>query len=68
VISDSSNCRFRFQKRSQLFIDVRNETPSIVAMRVSNPDRSPVNQSLRHSPHFKPALLRLSAMIDLPEY
>jgi hypothetical protein len=26
------------------------------------------NQSLRHSPNFKPALLRLSAMIDLPEY
>jgi hypothetical protein len=30
--------RFEFQKRSQFVIGVRNETPSIVAVRVSNPD------------------------------
>jgi hypothetical protein len=29
-------------KRSQLFIRTHNETLSIIAMRVSNPDRSPV--------------------------
>jgi hypothetical protein len=32
--------RFKFQKRSQLFIGVHNETLSIVAMCVCNPDRS----------------------------
>jgi hypothetical protein len=37
-----ANRRFEFEKRSQLFIGVHNETLSIVAMRVSNPDRSPV--------------------------
>jgi hypothetical protein len=34
--------RFQFDKRNQLFIRARNETLSIAAMRVSNPDRSPV--------------------------
>jgi hypothetical protein len=29
---------FKFQKRSQFFIGVRNETASIVAVRVKNPD------------------------------
>jgi hypothetical protein len=33
---------FEFQKRSQLFIRSRNETLSIVAMGVYNPDCSPV--------------------------
>jgi hypothetical protein len=32
----------RLKKRSQLFIRVHNETLSIAAMRVSDPDRSPV--------------------------
>ena len=36
------NRRFKFQKRSQLFIRVHNETLSVVPMRVSNPDCSPV--------------------------
>jgi hypothetical protein len=36
------NRRFKFQKRSQLFIGTHNETFSIVAMRVCNPDCSPV--------------------------
>jgi hypothetical protein len=34
--------QFKFEKRSQLFIRVHNVTLSIVAMRVNNPDRSPV--------------------------
>jgi hypothetical protein len=29
----------KFQKRSQLFIGAHNETLSVAAMRVSNPDR-----------------------------
>jgi hypothetical protein len=35
------NRRFEFQKRSQLFIRSHNETLSVVAVRVCNPDRSP---------------------------
>jgi hypothetical protein len=34
------NRRFEFKKRSQLLIRTHNETLSVVAMRVSNPDRS----------------------------
>jgi hypothetical protein len=33
---------FQFQKRSQLFLRVRNETFSVAAMCVCNPDCSPV--------------------------
>jgi len=36
------NGRFEFDKRRQLFIGVHNETLSVVPMRVSNPERSPV--------------------------
>ncbi len=36
------NRRFKFQKRSQLFIRAHNKTLSIVAMCVGDPDRSPV--------------------------
>jgi len=32
---------FQFQKRSQLFICTNDETPSVIAVRVGNPDRSP---------------------------
>jgi hypothetical protein len=41
-LKSASNRRFQFYKRRQLFIRTHNETLSIVAMRVSNPDRSPV--------------------------
>jgi hypothetical protein len=34
--------RFKFEKSSQLFIRVHDETLSIVAMCVCNPDGSPV--------------------------
>ena len=37
----SANRRFKFQKRRQLFIRVHNETLSVVAVCVYNPDRSP---------------------------
>jgi hypothetical protein len=33
-----TNRPFQFQKRSQLFINSHNETPTVVAMRVNNPD------------------------------
>ena len=36
-----SNRRFKFQKSSQLFLRVHNETLPVVAMRIYNPDRSP---------------------------
>jgi hypothetical protein len=39
--TDRSNRRLKFKKRRQQFISVQNETLSVVAMRVSNPDRSP---------------------------
>jgi len=35
------NRRFQFNKRSQPFISAHNETPSVAAMSVSNPDCSP---------------------------
>jgi hypothetical protein len=40
-----SNRRFQFDKRSQLFIRTHNETLSVVAMCVCNPDRSPVRMN-----------------------
>jgi len=35
------DCRFEFHKRSQLFIGLHNETLSVAAMSVNNPDCSP---------------------------
>jgi hypothetical protein len=37
-----TNRRFEFQKRRQLFFCAHNETLSVAAMRVCNPDRLPV--------------------------
>ena len=37
-----ANRRFQFQKRRQSFIRTHNETFSVAAMRVCNPDYSPV--------------------------
>jgi len=42
-----TNRPFQFQKRSQLFIDVNNETLSVAAMRVNNKDRSGFDASPR---------------------
>jgi hypothetical protein len=38
----TSNHRFKFHKSGQLFIRVCNQTLSVVAMSVCNPDRPPV--------------------------
>jgi hypothetical protein len=40
-----ANHRFQFQKRRQLFIRTGNETLSVVAMCVNNPDCSPLLES-----------------------
>jgi hypothetical protein len=37
-----TNRSFQFYKRSQHFIGAHDETPSVVAVRVSNPDCSPL--------------------------
>ena len=42
LTSNGANRRFEFQKRSQLFIRTHDETLSVVAVRVGNPDRSSV--------------------------
>jgi hypothetical protein len=39
---ECANHRFKFQKRSQFFIRVHNETLSVVAVRVNDPERSRV--------------------------
>src|SRR5262249_43163179 len=44
------NSRFKFDKRSQLFIRSHDEALS-VAMRVHNPDRSAFNPKPTHSPN-----------------
>ena len=57
----SANRRFQFQKRGQLFIRAHNETLSVVAMRVCNPDRSPASmiplpkcRTIRHNSPMTP--------------
>jgi hypothetical protein len=47
---------FKLDKRRQLFIGVHNETLSIAAMSVNNPDRSPV---ATHSRDTAPNVKRL---------
>jgi len=43
MISERDACAaLKFQKRGQQFIRLHNETLSVTAMRVNNPDRSPV--------------------------
>jgi hypothetical protein len=52
-IPHKANRRFEFYKRSQLFIRAHNETLSVVAMRICNPDSSPFKiQRLGKSPSF----------------
>jgi hypothetical protein len=55
---------FEFQKRSQLFLRVRNKTLAVVSMRVNNPDRSPWQSTAETHPKLQPALLRLSAIVS----
>jgi len=42
LFTASADRSFKFLKRSQLFIRTHNETLSVTAMRVNNPDCSPV--------------------------
>ncbi len=42
LTTGGANRRFEFQKCGQLFIRVHSEAFSVTAMRISNPDRSPV--------------------------
>jgi hypothetical protein len=59
-----TNRALQFHKRSQQFVSVHNETLSIAAMGVNNPDRSPLESTADTQPQLQPALLRLSAMIS----
>jgi hypothetical protein len=45
--TDRANRRFKFHKRSQLFFSVHDKGFSVVAMRVRNPDLSPVGINRR---------------------
>jgi hypothetical protein len=47
--SAGSNRRFEFKKRSELFIRAHNEPPSVIAVRVNNPDRSPLTINGRYA-------------------
>ena len=50
--------RFQFHKSHQLFIRTHKETLS-AAMRICNPDRSPLESVAETQPQLQPALLRL---------
>src|SRR5215471_12887417 len=59
-----TNRPLQFQKRGQQFIGAHNETLSIIAMCVSNPDCAPREKSTADmQPQLHLALLSLSAMI-----
>jgi hypothetical protein len=60
----SAGRRFKFHKRSQLFIRVCNETFSVIAMRVCNKTVRQLESIAETQPQLQPALLRLSAMIS----
>src|SRR5205814_10083231 len=53
-----------FQKRSQLLIGTHNETLSVAAVCVNNPDCSRLTINGRNAAPIHPALLRLSAIIS----
>jgi hypothetical protein len=60
-----ANRRFQFHKRGQFFVRMHNELLSVVPMRISYPERSPVGiNTLRRSPNSQPRLLRLRAIIS----
>jgi hypothetical protein len=48
---------FKFEKRCQLFIRAHNETFSVAAMRISNPDRSPLRPTVPTRPQRQAALI-----------
>jgi hypothetical protein len=47
TLPELENRRFKFEECSQLFISTHNETLSVAAMRVNNPDRLPVGITSR---------------------
>ena len=49
-------CSFKLKKRAQLFIRTHNETLSVVAMRVCNPDRSPIGITRSYRFAFSPTI------------
>jgi hypothetical protein len=53
------------QKSRQVLIHTHNETPSVVAVCVSNEDRSPARITIATQPQLQPALLRFVSD-DLP--
>ena len=57
--------RFKFQKRRQLFIRSQNETLSVAAMCVSNPDCSPLKIDCR-DPAQTPTRIMEIVGDDLP--
>jgi hypothetical protein len=60
-----ANRRFKFHKSSQFFIRSRNETLSVAAMRVSNPDGSPFGIDSCDPAQTPPAFLEIVGD-DLP--
>jgi hypothetical protein len=47
------NLTLKFNKRGELFVGMHNKAPSVAAVRVNNPDRSPFKiQRLGKSPSF----------------
>jgi hypothetical protein len=65
---NESQIRFEFQKRRQDFICTHNETLSVVAMRICNPDRSTVGINRRDATLTPTALLRLSAALGIVDH
>ena len=57
------NSRFEFHKRNHLFIRPHNETLSVAAMRVNNPDRSPARINCRDPAQAPAAFLEIIRMI-----
>lgn len=57
------NHRFKFNKHTEQLTPAHNESLS-VAMRVSNPDCSPLESTAETRPKLQPAFLGLSAMIS----
>ena len=55
---------FEFKKRGQLFVGTDDKSLSVAAMRVCNPNRSPVGINRCDTAQLQPALPRLSAMIS----
>jgi hypothetical protein len=60
----SAGRRFEFHKRGQRFIRAHNETLSVAAMGVSNPNCGPSSSRAEIQPMLNPTLIILLAMIS----